>query len=473
MDDEFQVELGPVLEALLKQQNQQLEHASPAKFTKKFTGENLETMSWVFAANTFLRINRFKSAKVKFNKIFESLDQYYQNRYMMHYSDETKDEENLTWDKLKAWIINEYPPPPAKFQFRARLKQMTMRLNEDPNIAYARFTYKCEHITQAIKAINAAIDDVNKHVKELSDEDKLDALTGMFVRKNNSLQYKNRGNINKLVRDKIIKEDPQNVRAWTDLFGIIKTSLISSQLRGLKDYQYITYPPRQEDDALYFTKKKKSVDSTHDRQQPHFSKTDKNRFNKTYKRGRRSQHDQSRNHNHHQPPQKRQRRGKTSCHRCGKSGHISTDCYAKYDVNQNLISSPPNKSPPNKNQSRKYCTYCKHYTHNTSECKKQPRRGNKHHQQFSQYAHNSQNNNNSHIPSNPELNFVQQQHHQPHQNHVHPDRQQHVPQAFPLQSSNDVNKEIARILDDPQYNNMSSSLNAELRRIISSSHARQ
>ena len=71
MDDEFEVDLGPVLKKLMLQQNEQLEHANPVKFETKFTGDNLETMSWVFAATTFLRINRFKSEKVKFNKIFE------------------------------------------------------------------------------------------------------------------------------------------------------------------------------------------------------------------------------------------------------------------------------------------------------------------------------------------------------------------------------------------------------------------
>ena len=392
----------------------------------------------------------------------------------MHYSDDSQDDVNLTWNKLKEWIINEYPPPPAKFQFRARLKQMTMRFNEDPNIAYARFTYKCDHITQAINAINASVTDRTKHIKALSDEDKLDALTGMFVRKNNSVQYKNRGNINKLVRDKIIKEDPHTLAQWSNVFNNMKDELISSQLRGMKEYQFITYPPRAEDDTLYFTKKKKSNYTAHGKQQQQFTNTDKNQPNKKYKRGRKSQFDQNHNHNDYQPSSKRQRRGKAVCHRCGKSGHISNDCYAKYDVNQNLIKSRPNKPPPNRQQQRKYCTYCKHHTHNTNECKKKPRSVNDQQRQFSQYPQNSQRHKNGHNSDNPQLNYMQHQPDHPHQSQIHPDRQPHVPQAFPLQqSSNDTSSELARILDDPQYNNMPAGLNAELRRIMSSSRARQ
>ena len=49
----------------------------------------------------------------------------------------------------------------------------------------------------------------------------------MFVRKNNSVQYKNRGNINKLVRDKIIKEDPHTLAQWSNVFNNMKDELIS------------------------------------------------------------------------------------------------------------------------------------------------------------------------------------------------------------------------------------------------------
>ena len=124
---------------------------NPIKFKYPFTGSNYKTLTWIFAAEKYLRVNDFKSPRIQFQRIFASMHENYQNRYLI---DTKLKKYNLTFDALKAWVLKEYPPPKTKYEFKLTLKGMTMYKNEDPNIAYSRFKYKLAQIERAIEIIN-------------------------------------------------------------------------------------------------------------------------------------------------------------------------------------------------------------------------------------------------------------------------------------------------------------------------------
>ena len=150
---------------LLLAQNALLETNNPAKFEYKFTGKNHETLPWIFAAEKFLRINDFNTPKIRFQRIFTSLNNSYQNRYFLDTED---NDENTTFESLKTWVLKRYPPPKTKHEFKIALKSMTMYKGEDPNIAYSRWNYKLAKIKSAIKIINEGL---NAETAELYPED--------------------------------------------------------------------------------------------------------------------------------------------------------------------------------------------------------------------------------------------------------------------------------------------------------------
>ena len=98
--DNDDIDVAEDFAKLLEAQNRLLELQNTAKFTQKFTGKPQDTLPWIFAVNKFLRINRFQSKLVQFQRIFNSMDSYYQNRFMMDKNEED-DENNFTWNTLK------------------------------------------------------------------------------------------------------------------------------------------------------------------------------------------------------------------------------------------------------------------------------------------------------------------------------------------------------------------------------------
>ena len=65
---------------LFANQNVLLENSNPTKFEYKFTGINHETLPWIFAAEKYIRVNGFTVPKIKFQRIFASMHNSYQNR---------------------------------------------------------------------------------------------------------------------------------------------------------------------------------------------------------------------------------------------------------------------------------------------------------------------------------------------------------------------------------------------------------
>ena len=277
------------LTALLAMQNKLMENSNPTKFNYPFNGKNHETLTWIFAAEKYLRVNDFQTPKIQFQRIFDSMHPNYQNRYLM---DTTNDPANLTFDKLKSWVLKEYPPPKTKYEFKLKLKSMMMYKNEDPNIAYSRYKYKLAQIEKAIKTINEGLkaesnelysEDAAKakshydstKLRQISSEDKREALTRMFVIRNNKAEHNNNGVINQLVHKYILKKDPRSIPDWNKVFQGMKRELIPRILDGQKEYEYISYPVDKDNDSIYT--KRHHQPNTID--QPTRSKTPKYKVN--------------------------------------------------------------------------------------------------------------------------------------------------------------------------------------------------
>ena len=357
--------------ALIKSLTKLIECTNKEEFKYPFTGCNHDTLPWIFEVEKYFRINRYVSPEIKFNRIINSMHISYQNRYFI--DNECVED---TFETLKAWVLREYPPPKSKSEFKWAIKGMNMYRNEDPCVAYSRWKQKLALINKAIKTINEGLkaeakfiypadEDDDKRTTHYNDikmspfswEDQEESLIGMFVHRNNNPRYNNDGNINKLVVKRLCSKKAHqlgNSLAWNKIFSDIKLDLIPPVLVGRREYEYITYPPRDEDDKIY-TRSRKPFNPT---QQPQKHHQPKNPSSKQNRKKRPRDHFQNVN----QPQNKRR---KITCARCFKEGHSKDECWAKYDKNRNYIRTPAPKRRTNNIK----CGICNRTNHITAQCR--------------------------------------------------------------------------------------------------------
>ena len=367
--------LMTTLNTLFLTQNKLLENNNPVKFKYPFNGRNVETLQWIFAAEKYLKINDFTSEKIKFQRIFSSMNENYQNRYLI----ETEaNDDNYTFKSLKEWVLKEYPPPKTKYEFRQTLQSMLMYKNEDPNIAYSRFKYKLSLITRAISTINEGLKAQSealypgglpldkRKVKEhydstkmfnVSVEDRIDALKRMFVLRNNKSTWNNDGKINELVVKRIARDDPTTLDKWDECLKSMKRDLISRVYDGIKEYEFISYPIDDNVDDIYSKRHHMTPTNAHHQSTTRITKTRKRDSGR--KRGRDAIPDKN------GPKSKKPKTG--ICNRCRRPGHYAKDCYADRDAKGNAIKSPAPKQSPFKSTQRK-CRICGGTNHNAHNC---------------------------------------------------------------------------------------------------------
>ena len=229
-----------------------LEMQNPAKFTRKFTGNRRDTFPYIFAMKRFLKINMFNDEGIKFQKIFNSIPEHFQNQFMTKYGD---NDNNLNVDHLARWMLLQFPPPQTKHEFIISLKTIRYRLNEDPNAVHMRYKTKLATVKTAIDLLNEQVTDDQKEIKKINHEQQMEILTGIFVRNNNNPKFHNVGSTNKRVVDYIARKDPQDLAQWNAAFKSMKKYLIPKVFQGMKEYTYTTYAPAANDDDIYLNKR--------------------------------------------------------------------------------------------------------------------------------------------------------------------------------------------------------------------------
>ena len=146
---------------------QLLETENKVEFKRKFTADRRDTLPYVFAIDTFLRIQNIKDEHIAFRKIINSLDAGHRDLFMSDHVNEDK----LTIDMLKEWVLERYPPPPMKHEWIIRLKQIKMRRNEDPLLVWQKFLTILDKVDGAINYLNSDLDeDSPKRLPNISDD---------------------------------------------------------------------------------------------------------------------------------------------------------------------------------------------------------------------------------------------------------------------------------------------------------------
>ena len=361
-----------------------LETNNTAQFTAKFTGKNIEVLPFTFEIDKFIKINGLTDENLKFRRIFNTLDVHFQNLFI-----EDQDEnDDLTVELLKTWLIKKFPPPPMKHEWLYKMKSIKMRKNEDPKLVYDKFQ-------TILSRVDAAIDLVNTNrprrdrVRGITNEQIIDALVAIFIRNNNQSNLDNNGVINAKVISFISKKNPSNIDDWETLFNQMQTELIPNCFKTLKEWQFITYPTNISDYDIYKKQSRRSENENPNKKVKQESGK-KRRRQQTLKAGY------------------KKRKFNLYCQKCGRNNHHERECHASHDVFGKLIrGNNPNNNSNNANNGRqnkgkKYCKRCRRNNHYTKDCHasfypdNKPINDNK----FQKRGYHNDNNNNDHRDNN-------------------------------------------------------------------------
>ena len=189
-----------------------------AEFKKKFSGNYRDTLPYIFAMDKFLKVQDIRDDTIKFRKIFNSIDEGYQDLYIGEQPEDAK----LTIESLQKWLLTTFPPPPMKHEWVIKLKRIRMRKNEDPLLVYGRYKALLKKINKAIDYINVGIPAIPDQVKKITGDQKCEILTGIFIRNNDKAELDNDGKINHKVKKLIASKDPRKIMDWVQIFREIK-----------------------------------------------------------------------------------------------------------------------------------------------------------------------------------------------------------------------------------------------------------
>ncbi len=255
--------------------NRMMELSNKAKFDMEFSRNPCDTLEFIFAAKQFLKVNTFKDESVKFMRIFNVFDYDIKSDFMNEYGDDSDDDidvkdndkaDQMIVKNIYKYLLDRYTPSVSKHIFVIRLKSDIQRRNEDPSLVYLRYKIKLKKIKNSIKIMNKYR--IN-NIEKIRTETQLEALKGIFIRKNNNKKYNNTGKINELTFKYIVDKNPKTVNDWDELFDGIKTDLISDMFDGMKEYEYQSYAVNEKDLDVHSHRKRYRNDSDNDDELPY------------------------------------------------------------------------------------------------------------------------------------------------------------------------------------------------------------
>ena len=338
-----------------------LERENKTPFTAKFEGDPLQTLQFISQIKQFLLVNGFTTPLVRFRRIFNTLPEAIRRSFLNKHTKETE----MTIEKLCTWLLVQYPPAFDKRDFIVNLKAMEIRRNENPKGVWDRFMLKRKQMNEAIGLLNQGITAKAEKIKQLTEEQLIDALTGIFIRKNSRADLDNDGSINELTLEYIAKKNPKTLRDWTALFETIGDELVPRCTQTDDRYQFTTYPPDPLDFDIYSSKSKHqtATDSDDEYLTELYEEYDGQKAEEFRDDGKiaalkRPYFDVSKANG---PPPKRQRRAAIGnlivCRRCSRRGHHINDCRTNFDVFGQFI-----------DDGNPFCHKCKQRGHLQSRC---------------------------------------------------------------------------------------------------------
>ena len=223
-----------------------LETQSAAAFTDTFSELPIDTLRFLDRIDRYIKVHNLKDEALKFQRVFITLSVGIRDRFFI----DNKDESVFTIKLLKQWLLKNYPPPFSKHHFHRNLNSMSMRKNEDPKRVYDIFMARKNKINAAIIQINYNLP-ADAKFGALDDEFLLDALNGIFIRRNNNPKYGNVGNINRETFNKVKKADPHTLDDYEEVFKNITSELFPYCLQSHYAWNYIHYPSNGKEYDIY------------------------------------------------------------------------------------------------------------------------------------------------------------------------------------------------------------------------------
>lgn len=376
-------------------------------FDKVFDESPISTLSYIDAIDDYVLINNITDHRLQFKSIFCALSDGVRCLYWMDHPN--RDGNALNVDNLKDWLLKKYPPPRTKHKFMMNLNQTILRHNECPRTVYDRVKHK-------FTKIDAAIDRIKKHdrrllIGHLTDEQKVQVMHGIFVRRNCKKNLKNNGKINEKLLELVEDADPHTMQEYDALFDGIRKKLVPFCRTGSRDYDFETYPTNESDFSIYTIthKHNKPAAAAQEQKSDHYAQNDQNAhiapvIQRQNKR-RLNEYDDEFGEEYDEEygdeygdeyadeyVSGKRRRGNDGdiiandpCARCGHSTHLRKNCVARRHINGSKLST--------KNNPR--CYACGERGHKANSCPYEPP------QQTQQPTHpQPPNNTNSNVNSN-------------------------------------------------------------------------
>lgn len=356
------------------------EAADPCQMDKKFHGDCRQTLPFLYAIDNFIKVNGITDAKIQFKKVSKALDAAILSQYFDHHGNVNE----YTVQSLKLFLIQQYKPPFSKFHFIQRLESIELRYNEDPEKVFRRFRTLQSRIDRAIDLCNIGVP-AAKREKPLTAEQVVNALKGIYIRKNDCEWKGNDGVLNKAVKRIIAKADPASYQDWKKVLKGINTKITPKVLESDPQYRIHQYPATESETNIFIknnrSKNKNGNGNGNGHTKTHTATKRRvpNEFgdaaSSAAKRHKGKRCAKCGRHNH----TTKQCEAHKTCTKCGLKGHTAIRCR---NNRGHKGSGPPRKQPKTIMRDGKpfrgNCFNCGGTGHQTKDCVKPKRPGNGH-----------------------------------------------------------------------------------------------
>ena len=382
--------------AMAKHNKEQRDSNNRRRFRREFVRNGKDTIPYLFAIETFFQTCMIETDKYKYMIIFDSWKDDLKRRFIKEYKslrtkqntkneqlridnmlkeeedkvevrDDIPDDADPTFEELKDWLLDTFPPPQNKEEFREVLLKTRIRWKENPEFVYKNIMIKIDDMNRAIQYINKTLPEKSK-LTPIDDELILTVYKNVFIKTNNDKRFHNHSKLNHMIYKHCVNhtKETENMDTWKKAISEFN-KIIPASLQYDDRYQYHDYDEPTDIKNIYLSQyaAKTKPGNTNKRPNNNPFEPQRKRRKKYTKTGKyddcticgRDNHkpDQCRatvhvngtpiNRDNQQPislmlnynnNRDRGNRPKNiNCFRCGKPGHIAKNCRSRYPSNRN------------------------------------------------------------------------------------------------------------------------------------------